>query len=641
MMRLLSLLALLAIVSAPIQAQPLPGDVDADFPITSMNPLLLLDSDAVLRLDQQRFTVKNPGKATLEVRQVVTVLNANGRDWASIVVGYDKLRKLKKLKGWMLDANGKVIRKLGKADIIDQSAISSISLYEDNRVRAANMTHDVYPYTVKMEYELEYDGISHWPTWRPQSGGLATERGRFEIVSPTGMTVRYLATGLENAEPEISMEDNRRLHRWDAHLLPAYTTEPWGPKYSDQMPAVYTAPDAFEVGGMKGDMSSWAAFGQWYNSLTAGRGELPMDARREVLALLDGVTDEREKVERLYAYLQGKTRYISVQLGLGGWQPFDAEYVHTRSYGDCKALTNYMQALLTEAGIASYPALIANGTTIPDTLAQFPSNQFNHAILYVPLAQDTLWLETTSQTIPFGHIGPGNENRLALVARPEGGELVRTRQSTAADNQQLRTAEVILNPSGHAAVQITTHYTGNQQDYVRQALHEVTGQERYNRIHRFLDLPSFTLTDAQLDHAGTTEATLTVHADVDGYAASMGSRLFLTPNLLERWTSVPPELDTPRTQPIVHSYAYTDADTIRYVLPEGYAIEAMPEPVSIAYDFGQYEAGTTLQDDGSLVFTRFVTITDTRIPPDQYENFRTFRQTAVGMDKAQIVLVKK
>ncbi|MEM1095593.1 MAG: DUF3857 and transglutaminase domain-containing protein [Bacteroidota bacterium] len=639
----LSLLTVLAILACytPVLAQPLPNDVEASFAVEAMNPLLMLGSDAVLRLDQQRFTVKNPGRATLEVRQVVTVLNANGRDWASVVVSYDKLRKLGGMKGWLLDANGKVIRKLSKEDIIDQSAISSFSLYEDNRVCIANMNHNSYPYTVKLEYELDYHGISHWPTWRPQSGGLATERGRFEIVSPQGTNVRHLATGLAQAEPEVIAQGNKQIHRWDTHSLPSYTPEPWGPKYRDQMPAVYTASDAFKVGGTEGDMSSWTSFGAWYNRLTEGRDELPDEARAEVRTLLDGVTDDREKVRLLYDHLQNKTRYVSVQLGLGGWQPFDAEYVYSRSYGDCKALTNYMQALLKEAGIASYPALIGNGTTVPDTLAQFPSNQFNHAILYVPLAQDTLWLETTSQTIPFGHIGPGNENRLALVARPEGGELVRTVQSTATDNQQVRTAEIILSAQGNATAEITTFYTGNQQDRVRQALQSARGQERERRIHAFLDLPSATLTSMRFDHEGSVEATLAVEAEVRSYAASMGSRLFLTPNLMEQWSTVPPELDAPRTQPIVHSYAYADTDTIRYVIPDGYTIEAMPEPVSIAYDFGKYEAATTLQDDGSLLFTRFVTITDTRIPPDEYENFRTFRQTAVGMDKAQIVLVKK
>jgi len=82
--------------------------------------------------------------------------------------------------------------------------------------------------------------------------------------------------------------------------------------------------------------------------------------------------------------MQDHTRYISIQLGIGGWQPFDAAFVQEHGYGDCKALSNYMVALLKTAGITAYSVLIRPGDYRYTFNESFPSNQFTHVIVCVP-----------------------------------------------------------------------------------------------------------------------------------------------------------------------------------------------------------------------------------------------------------------
>ena len=63
------------------------------------------------------------------------------------------------------------------------------------------------------------------------------------------------------------------------------------------------------------------------------------------------MNNDTDKISALYKYMQDKVRYVSVQVGIGGWQPIEAETVDRLSCGDCKALANYMESLLDVAGI--------------------------------------------------------------------------------------------------------------------------------------------------------------------------------------------------------------------------------------------------------------------------------------------------
>ncbi len=612
------------------------------FPVSIMNTALAEDGDALVRLEEMTYTVHNAGRATERVRRVITVLAPEGRDQGQQPVFYGDFREIKKFSAELMDETGKTIRKLKKRDFGDYSYIEGGNLYTNSRVRVAELYHDSYPYTVAFDYTVEHDGLAGWPTWYPQRSEVPVEEATFTLSAPQDLPVRYVVDGID-AAPDSSVSNGVHTYTWALADLPAYELEPFGPSFEEQVPVVYTASSHFEIEGTKGDMSSWTTFGHWYNMLNSGRATLPHATAEKVRALVADLPTTYAKAERLYAYLQEKTRYISVQLGIGGWQTYDAIYVDERGYGDCKALVNYMMALLQAADITAYPALVRAGYQERDPLPDFPCNTFNHVILYLPMDGETppVWLECTSQTQAFGRLGAFTEDRNVLLITPEGGQLMRTPASAAEDNRQVRTAKVQLDINGNGTAEVSTAYYGNYQDRIRGSFEQATGRDRDQWLRYTIDIPSFDIQRVDFSDFddGGTELAIPVALTLPKYASKTGRRLFLKPNLMEQWSIVPEANDT-RTQPMVFPYPTQDLDTIHYVLPPGYQIEANMEPVELDAGFAYYRAEVVLGEDGTLVYHRELTMRDKHIPADQYEAFRTFLATVARTDRAQIVLVK-
>jgi len=624
-------------VASPDPATP--ADVNP-FDTSLIPATLIKGADLVVREEVQVFEIESIRAATRRVRVVTTVMNARGRDAGVMVLPYDGFQKVRYLTGKLLNDRGKEVRHLAGSDIQDYSAIQGFSLYEDGRVKYAELSHDKYPYTVIYEYEIVYKGILGWPSWWPQNEKGPVQKSRFEIRAPSDMPVRHHMIGL-SVLPKVTEEGGRRIYRWSLSNQPKLEIEPLGPSYREQAPHLLTGPVQFEIAGKPGDMTSWNSFGAWFHDLWDGRADLSEPDAARVRDLCAGAGTDIEKVRRLYEYLQSKTRYVSVQLGIGGWQPFDASYVSQQGYGDCKALTNYMLGMLDVAGIKSWPAFVMAGRHEPDLVESFPSNQFNHVILLVPTQEDTIWLECTSQDQLFGELGAFTEDRNTLVATSSGGFLVRTPVTSAGQNRLIRKAQVTLNPAGRATADITTRYTGNQQGDVRSSLSEATPRERDEWLHREIDIASFTVQSADFSDLDVNDGDLTLKASIEvpALGTTTGPRLFVRPNLANRWALRLPKAPG-RNHPLCFPFAWVDADTISYRLPRAYTVESAPPDVTIETPFARYES--SLVDRGSfVVYHRRLEIKQKSIETSDYEEFRRFLDEVVRADQLQMVLIRK
>jgi transglutaminase-like putative cysteine protease len=616
------------------------GQDDTQYNIVNIPKDLVKDSNAIVRMNSILFEAKDHKRARMRVKRAVTIFNRESRHLGELVIPYDKFSEIEELEGVIYSREGKKLRELKDNEVKDFSNINYYSLYEDTRVRTATLYYDQYPYTVEFLYEISYDGYLSWPTWFAQEDENAVEFSRFEVTLPINQDLRFWCNR-DSTKPDIRYEEKKKHYTWEVSCLPKLPSDVVY-DIEDVTIIVKIAPSSFEIGGSSGSMNTWREFGEWYYQLIQGRNNLPLSVKKEVQSLMDSTDTPYEKIKKIYQYMQSRTRYVSIQLGIGGWQPFDAKYVHENGYGDCKALTNYMGALLEAANIRAYPVLIRNGHCRYPMIVKFPSIQFNHMIMCVPVGRDTVWLECTNNSIPVGHIGAGNEDRSALMITPEGGIVVQTPSSLAEINIQKREATVALFSNGDAEVRTKTLFSGDQQDYIRNTLYEASSEDKEKWLLSILKLPKVEIKYFNIcgisEHA--LELSLSIDFSTSRFLSSSGSRLFFQPNLMERRTTVPADVALPLS-PLRLSYAYCDIDSIYYRIPHGYKPEALPQKVNMRTQFGFFSSQSIALGDTVVVFQRTLNIQQKNIPLESYKDYRNFIAEVVRADRAQAVLVKK
>ena len=453
------------------------------------------------------------------------------------------------------------------------------------------------------------------------------------------MGIHYQAGNL-NLVPGTRKEYRRKVYIWNLYGLEPIKKEAFSPPFIEISPHIRVAPDNFKIGGYKGRLDSWEAFGHWNARLLAGRSVLPESTARQVVALVDTIEDTGQKIRAIYDFARSKTRYVSVQLGIGGWQPFEAKTVDELGYGDCKALTNYTRALLDVAGIRSHYALVRSDPNPFSFDPDFPSNQFNHVILCVPNQGDTLWLETTSKIHPPGYLGKNTSNRQALLITQQGGKLVNTPHYQAEDNLQIQTADVKLSANGQAKASIKTIYRGLQYDqFLRQ--NDRSPKEKSSWLYKNLDLESFKIDRYAYrkinDSIPAGERQLEIQ--MNHLAIPTGNRLFLPLNLLNREDYIP-ESTIKRQHDILIPSSYHDKDTIRIALPEGFSVEYLPGGSNLKSCIGEYSTQINREDE-VIEYIRKIKINLGLYAAEHYDELRAFFEKMVKADGVKAVLVKE
>ncbi|MEH0155228.1 DUF3857 domain-containing protein [Limibacter armeniacum] len=614
---------------------------DPKYPLRSIPDSLQKGADAVIRELQMEVELTEKGKYILREKKVITIFNSKMADMAADAFYYDDDIKILSLEAATYDASGKEVKRLKKRDIRDIAYFDSYTLFQDSRLQVADLSWGYYPYTVEFICESEVDGYLTFPRWVGASSEekVSTQKASYHVTVPTGTELKYKSSAV-TPEVEISEKGLTTEYKWEVNGWKAIKKFEDYVSVTEQIPFVTVVPTEFIYGGYEGKTDSWSAIGEWSYNLNKGTDVLPEEAIAEIKKLTEGIENPRQVAKKVYEYVQGRTRYVSVQLGIGGHKPIDANKVHTTGYGDCKALSNYTYSLLKEVGIKSHYAIIRGGRNEPSIDPDFPADMFNHVILCVPFEQDTVWLECTSQTNPFGYIGNFTDDRHALLVTDEGGKLVKTRAYAAEENKQTYVADFHVNADGKGEAVLHYKSAGEQYDKF-EALQRQKEKEQKEFFQSYLDLPSMLITDMKYNDQPSELPVIEgeVRFTSNNLAKKSTNRLFITPNQLNRSSGKYRNVKR-RKFDFEIGTSFVDYDSVTWNLPEGYELEEPHVDIEYKCEMGSYKASFKVEKN-QLTYTRTFQINKGRYSAELFNNYMTFRRTVIGFDKSELVFVKR
>lgn len=602
------------------------------------------DANAVVRNSIIEITIKGIDKMVVYEKEVVTVLNELGNVDARIAKGYNNDTKITKLSAKIYDALGKQIKKYSKRKFSDVSAISGGTLYSDERVKYVDYIPVAYPYTVVFESEYKNSSTGFIPRWYPTEGYyVGIEKSQYKLNNPLKIIVRTKKKNFKNypiqdKSSEFNLHyifENQRAIKPEALTIAS----------RDLMPYLIVALNNFSLKGVKGYASNWKEFGKWENNnLISGRDILEPATVTKIKDLVKDVDNPIEKAKLIYEFVQNKTRYIGVQVGIGGWKPILANQVDKVGYGDCKGLTNYTKALLAAVGITSYYTLVYAKQKI-NIDKDFATFQGNHAILNIPASElsggNDVWLECTSQTIPFGFLGDFTDDRDVLVITPEGGVIKRTPSYKNETNLQTTKATIRLDEKGTIQATLVRVSKGlkfdNRYHYDRYPKEELIKHYKSKvwSYNNNLEVESVKLKNDKEQVVFTEDFSISI----EDYATVTDEEILFRVNFFNKNSFIPKRYRN-RKLPLQISRGFKDEDDSIIEIPKGYQVETLFEDKSIINKFGMYQISIDKIDEHHIKYKRTLFIKEGLYPKEDYKAYRAFRRKVAKNDNLRIALIK-
>ena len=557
---------------------------------------------SVYLLDDGVVKLEADGRYTETFRQIVQILKTEAKDtWQehrfSYQPGHQKLRV-----NWIrvLTLDGKVISsKPAQMQESDVPAAMGNPVYGNSRVIRASLSGvevgTIVDYSYSRDEIKPYRKGDYFTTWGVSSGATV-RRSRLLLDAPAAMplTLRERNLNFSRSEQVVGL---RKTYQWATANIERVRSEPYAADSNNVWMNVAIAAK-----------STWRDVGSWYATLAKERYTMTPAVVAKIQELVANAKTRDDTIRAVHRWVAQDIRYISLDFGIGGYQPRAVGEVLTTGFGDCKDKATMFVSAMTMLGITAYPVLLSADGGV---LRGLPSkDQFDHAIAAVKTPAGYTFTDLTAELIPYGQIPGAYQGEFGLVVKPDGDvEVITFPENEIALNFSHDEADGAIDPDGTLTLRMHVTVGGTQMSGLRSVFmnkYDSTAKARFARGFAGRMVPgasgdSLVLFDGK-DFSAKPEIRLRI-TKLKALTKSGDTELLTLPfsppesmaNTASQVEAMPPRrfpIDASRV--IGHSSGITD---LRIALPPGWRVR-LPASVTADSPFGSYKV--TYRQDGLL-----------------------------------------
>ena len=613
----------------------------SEYSVLTIADSLKENANAIVRLDQTDIIIASQRSMNIKNHRIVTVLNEKGIRAINAVESYNKRSSVKNIEAIVYDAFGNEIKKIKRKDFKDVSAADGATLASDARYIYLDYTPISYPFTIVYDSETETSTTALIPRWYPiENYFVSLEKSILNVKYPSNLGFRKKESQFLTFNIQKTDETDTQIS-YTANNILAQKPEDYSPAFSELYPNVTMSLEYFNLEGIDGNAKDWKEYGKWFSEkILTETILLPEETKAKIKTLVGNESDPIKKAKIVYQFMQAKSRYVSIQLGIGGFKPMLATDVDRLGYGDCKALSNYTRALLDVVGVPSYYTELYGDSDLMDIQEDFVSIQGNHVVLCVPDQDKYVFLECTSQSNPFGYQANFTDNRKVIVIKPEGGEIIRTKIYESKDNTQFSKGSYSLDENGIFSGKVNIISAGSQYG-IKQQIEKLQPTEKEAHYKKYWDninnikLGKITFENDKENIRFTEDVQLTAAS----YGAITGNKMIFTVDAFNQNSNNVKRIRN-RKNPFQIQRGYLDTDEIEINLPTGFSIEFLPQNYELKGKFGEYKTEIIKKDNNKLIYKRSMLLNNGKYSSKEYDEYRLFMEQVSRNDNAKIILTK-